>query len=99
MTTGVEPCRVRHATRASGGVASWPGARSGVARARSGDPFKAGTLRSYDQALRLRVYPAIGQRPFYRVRRVELQDVVDRLVAAGIAPATIGMMTGALAAI
>jgi len=74
-------------------------ARAGINRTRSGDPFKPGTIRAYDQALRLRVYPTLGTAAFYRVRRIHLQDLVDRLVAAGIAPATINTTIGALGAI
>ena len=50
-------------------------------------------------SLRLRVYPTLGDVPFYRVRRVHLQDLVDRLVAGGVAPATINTTVGALGAI
>ena len=74
-------------------------ARAGVVRTKSGDPFKPGTTRAYDQALRLRVYPTLATVPFYRVRRVDLQDLVDRLVASGVAPATINTTVGALSAI
>lgn len=74
-------------------------ARTGIVRARGGDPFKPGTIRAYDQALRLRVYPTLATAPFYRVRRVHLQDLVDRLVADGVAPATINTTIGALASV
>lgn len=74
-------------------------AKAGVARTRGGDPFKPATIRAYGQALRLRVHPTLGDQPFYRVRRVHLQDLVDRLVATGVAPATIGTTIGALGAI
>ena len=74
-------------------------ARKGIVRPRSGDPFKPGTIRAYDQALRLRVYPTLADVAFYRVRRVHLQDLVDHLVAAGVAPATINTTVGALGAI
>lgn len=74
-------------------------ARSGIVRARSGDPFKPGTLRSYEIHFRLRIEPAIGGLPFYRVRRVDLQDLVDRQVAAGTAPPTIAVMLGAIGAV
>lgn len=70
-----------------------------IVRARSGDPFKPGTLRSYEIHFRLRIEPAIGGLSFYRVRRVGLQDLVDRQVAAGTAPATIAVMVGALGAV
>lgn len=74
-------------------------AREGVVRTRSGHPFKPATLRAYEQSLRLRVYPTLGTVPFYRVRRVHLQDRVDRLVATGTAPATLNTMLGALRAV
>ncbi len=74
-------------------------ARAEIVRTRGGDPFKPGTIRAYDQALRLRVYPTLGEAPFYRVRRVHLQDLVDRLTAAGVAPATINTTVGALGTI
>jgi len=56
-------------------------------------------VRAYDQALRLRVFPTLADVAFYRVRRVHLQDLVDQLVAAGVAPATINTTVGALGAI
>lgn len=74
-------------------------ARAGIVRTRGGDPIKPGTLRAYSQALRLRVYPTMADTPFYRVRRVHLQDLVDGLVALGVAPATINTTVGALGAI
>jgi integrase len=74
-------------------------ARGGVARTKAGDPFKPGTLRAYDQAFRLRVLPALGNGSFYRLARRDVQDLVDRLVAAGVAPATINTAVGALGAL
>ncbi len=74
-------------------------ARAGIVRTRGGDPFKPGTTRAYSQALRLRVYPTLADAPFYRLRRVHLQDLVDHHVAAGVAPATINTTIGALGAI
>lgn len=74
-------------------------ARRGIVRTRGGDPLKPGTIRAYDQALRLRVYPTLADAPFYRLRRVHLQDLVDLLVANGVAPATINTTVGALGSI
>jgi hypothetical protein len=74
-------------------------ARAEIVRTRGGDPFKPGTIRAYSQALRLRVYPTLADAPFYRVRRIHLQDLVDQLTAAGVAPATINTTIGALGAI
>jgi integrase len=76
------------------------GRRSRRRRAHAGRrPFKPSTVRAYEQALRLRVYPTLETAPFYRVRRVDLQNLVDRLVAAGAAPATVNTTIGALGAI
>lgn len=74
-------------------------ARAGIVRTRGGDPFKPATIRAYNQALRLRVYPTLAEEAFYRLRRVHVQNLVDSLVASGIAPATIGTTIGALGAI
>jgi integrase len=72
---------------------------AGIVRTRGGDAFKPGTIRAYSQALRLRVYPAVADSPFYRVRRVHLQELVDKLIANGVAPATINTSIGVLGAI
>ncbi|HWH46133.1 MAG TPA: tyrosine-type recombinase/integrase [Thermoleophilaceae bacterium] len=64
-------------------------ARQGVVRARSGDPYKPSAIRGYEQTLRLRVWPELGQEPIGDIRRADLQELVDRLVADGFAPATI----------
>jgi integrase len=74
-------------------------ARRGVVRNNRGDEYKPSTIRAYDQALRLRVYPTLGAAQFYLVRRVHLQDLVDQLVASAIAPATINTVVGALGAV
>ena len=74
-------------------------ARLGIVSARGGDTYKPATLTAYEQSLRLRVYPTLGNDAFYRVRRVHIQDLVDRLVAGGAAPATIHTTTGALGSV
>jgi hypothetical protein len=51
---------------------------------------------THEQALRRRVYPTLEHAAFYRLRRIDFQDLVDRLLAAGSAPATIGTTMGAL---
>lgn len=80
--------------------ATWlEAARAGIVRTRSGDAFKPATLRRYEQALRLAVYPTLGTAPFYRLRRRDLQDLADRLTASGAAPSTIKTTFGALGAI
>jgi integrase len=62
---------------------------NGIVTTRSGDPYKPGAIRSYRQSLRLRVWDEIGDRPFYAVRRVDLQNLVDDLTANGTHPATV----------
>lgn len=64
-------------------------ARSGVALTRSGEPYKPSAVRVMELSLRLRVVPALGDRPFAQVRRGELQRLVNELQAAGASASTI----------
>ena len=64
-------------------------ARAGIARTRSGDPFKPSALRSYEEALRTKALPELGQLRLSAVDRVAIQDTVDRLVSRGLAPSTV----------
>jgi Phage integrase, N-terminal SAM-like domain len=69
---------------------SWvAGARSGAIRNRSGDVYKPSAIRGYEQALRLRVVPALGRMKLSEVRRSDLQAFVDRLLDADHDPSTI----------
>jgi integrase len=71
-------------------AAEWLGdARRGVVTNRSGDRYKPSAIRAYDQALNLRVLPALGDRQFAQVTRGELQRFADELVASGLAPSTV----------
>jgi integrase len=65
------------------------GARSGVIRNRSGDPYKPSAVRSYEAALKLRVFPKLGTAKFAAVRRVDLQDLVDQLHASGLSASAV----------
>ena len=65
------------------------GARAGLIRTRSGDEYKPGAIRGYEQALRLRVLPDLGHRKLAEITRVDLQDLVDALVAADWSPSTV----------
>jgi integrase len=65
------------------------GAREGSIRNRSGDQFKPSAVRGYEQALRLRVLPDLGAVRLSELRRTDLQDLVDRLVANGVDPSTV----------
>jgi integrase len=64
-------------------------ARAGVARNRSGEPYKPSALRGYEQNLRKRVLPVLGHERLREVTLPQLQRLVDRLAAEGHAPATI----------
>jgi len=64
-------------------------AKAGIARTRSGDPYKPSALRSYEEALRTKVLPELGRLRLSAVDRVAIQDLVDRLVARGLAPSTV----------
>jgi integrase len=82
--------------RSAGGVTlreaaeAWlAGACEGTIRTRSGDRYKPSALRSYDASLRLRILSELGERRLSELRRSHIQDVVDGLVAAGSAAATI----------
>ena len=63
-------------------------ARTGVARTRSGDPYKPSAVRSYETSLHA-LLPEIGHLRLSALTRNHLQDIVDRLVAAGRAPSTV----------
>ena len=64
-------------------------ARAGIARTRSGGPYKPSALRSYEEALQTKVLPELGQMRLSAVDRGAIQDLVDRLVARGLAPSTV----------
>jgi integrase len=69
----------------------WFGAATrGIVRTRSGHPYKPSALRGYQEALRAKVLPALGHLRLSAVDRNVGQDLVDRLVAEGLAPSTVG---------
>lgn len=71
-------------------AAAWlEGARSGVIRPRTGEPYKPAALRGYERALRLRVLPELGGCRLADIEREDLQRFVDELIAAGASPALI----------
>src|SRR4051794_19248886 len=65
------------------------GARDGSIRTRSGDPYKPSAIRGYEQALRTRILPDLGAAKLSEVTRGDVQDVADRMLAAGLDPSTI----------
>lgn len=64
-------------------------AEAGLVRNRSGDPYKPSALRGYEQALRTRILPALGDRQLSEIRRSDLQRLVNRLMAEGLSASTI----------
>lgn len=65
------------------------GARRGVITNRSGKPYKPSALRSYDQAMRLRVLPHFGEHRLSDIHRPDLQAFVNELVADGLNASTV----------
>ena len=65
------------------------GARAGVVRTRSGEPYKPSAIRSYEAALRNYLLPAFGHLRLSAITRAQIQDLIDALVARDLAPATV----------
>jgi len=64
-------------------------ARTGVARNRSGERYKPSAIRSYEQVMRTRVRPELGNERLREITLPQLQRFVDRLAGDGHAAATI----------
>src|SRR5262249_32111280 len=93
---GDRHCRSPRAMRAPtrttlrAAAAAWlAGAEDGTIRSRSGAPFKPSTLRLYAQVLRHHVLPELGGARLSEVRAPDIQDLVDRLDADSVDPATV----------
>jgi integrase len=80
------PSRV---TIRAAGEAWLEGAKAGTIRTRGGDRYKPSAIRSYEQALRDRIYPDLGAHRLGDLQRVDVQDLADRLLAEGRDPSTI----------
>jgi integrase len=71
-------------------AATWlEGAERGEIRSRSGQKYKASTLRGYRQSLDDRILPLLGSRALNSVTAADLQQIVDDWQVEGQAPATI----------
>ena len=79
-------------TVAQAWLAWYEGAKAGTVRNRSGDPYKPSALRAYEGAMRLRVLPALGAVRLDELRRSDLQEFADRLLAEGLSPSYIQTM-------
>src|SRR5436190_2701502 len=64
-------------------------ARAGIVRTRSGETYKPSALRSYEQALSLKLVPELGHLRLSAITRNTVQDLVDRLVAQGLSASTV----------
>lgn len=61
-------------------AADWiAGAEAGTVLNRSGKPYKPSTLRSYAEALRLRVYPELGGKRLREITPADLQKFVTKI--------------------
>jgi integrase len=69
---------------------SWlSGAKDGTIRNRSGDAWKPSTLRGYEAALKDKILVELGPHRLSDIRRVDVQDFADRMLAGGADPSTI----------
>jgi integrase len=64
-------------------------ARTGLIRNRSGDTYKPSALRAYEDALRLRIYPALGPIILGDLRRSDIQRLIGRWLGEGLSASTI----------
>ena len=74
-------------------------AETDAIRTRSGDPYKPSALRGYEQALRLRLLPAVGAHRLSELTRADLQRLVARWQEAGLSASSIRNTLNALRAI
>lgn len=65
------------------------GMRDGSIPTRSGSRYKPSAVRSYDEALRRRILPAIGDVRLSDVARADVQAIADRLTREGLAASTV----------
>jgi integrase len=71
-------------------AAEWlAGATAGTIRTSGGDQYKAASIRAMEKALRLRVLPELGRLRLSAIGRRDVQDLIDRLQAAGWSASTI----------
>ena len=75
------------------------GARAGLIRPRSGDPYKPAAVRHYERGLRLRALPELGHRRLADIDREDLQKYVDQMLAKGMSAAVIEATINPLRAI
>ena len=74
-------------------------AETGAIRTRSGDRYKPSALRGYEQALRLRLVPALGAHKLNDIDRSDLQRLVARWHEGGLSASSIRNTVNAIRAI
>jgi integrase len=71
-------------------AAQWlEGSKAGVIRTSAGQPYKPSALRGYEEALRAKILPELGHLRLSAITRNSIQDLVDQLLAGGLAPSTV----------
>jgi integrase len=64
-------------------------AKAGVIRTSTGETYKPSALRGYEEALRTKILPELGHLRLSAITRNSIQDLIDRLLAQGLAPSTV----------
>ena len=67
------------------------GARDSTIRNRGGHEFKPSALRRYEVSMRREVLPRLGSVRLSELRRHDLQDLADELLAGGLSPSSINV--------
>jgi integrase len=65
------------------------GAKTGAVRKPSGEPYKPSTVRGYEAALSDTILPRFGALKLSELRRSDVQDLADAMLADGIEASTI----------
>jgi len=65
------------------------GMRDGSIRDRSGGTYKPATIRGYERSLKLRLVPEFGHLRLSSLRRNDVQDFIDAMLAEGLSASTI----------
>lgn len=77
-------------TRLRDAAEAWlAGVKDGTIRTRSGDDYKPSVVRGYESALRKEILPQLGGARLSDIRRPDLQDLADRMLASGLDPSTV----------
>lgn len=89
LRAGSLPTPERTPTLADALDALIDGMTTGMILDRSGTPYKPATCRSYGQAAEKYLKPRLGRWRLAEIRRRDVQDLIDALRTAALAPATI----------